>query len=1011
VLSLIRKLNDNDYMLLSKKGKVDSSGHRLRSMLKALPIDFFEKNNFLNIMTFAPKLIGIFLPYIYDIPGLVFTGFKSHEEFVEKYMSEFYIFVHRDMDKKQQSFGEAISQKGIGHVHGDTSVISYIRKVHEYLNLEKNFKNENLEVVYRVKAKIRKRQFQDGAYTWEMKIFDVNTMHSPSVHADIWARETSLIERIAFSTNKEDKSSLQERIRDLKNKEKGEKEGMKDDKEKEILNNLKDQSEGKGNAFSKMFKRNKTLKGAGGPGASSNSPLPTVVDVSEAKEGTDTQIMPPTQRKNSEDKFNESRNENQDKKLGGLGVLRAAGKKASKIHAGGFGFGKKHADKSVEKVADVPPVKELTETKPSEVMVEKTPLKIAEKPATTGGGAAVGKGKGIFGKFAGAGAPKSPVIPETTETKDAASKPSELTGKPAGTPVGGMMGGNKLKGLLMARGNPKETAQSQVESNIKSITMLPGALDLIDPNTIEGDAVSIDGDNSSRTTEFKGGSEFERGKEGAIRLIMKNFNAEDQEPYDGSSVASKFTNTFVQRDTLKKIKMSIKAKSAPLNLRISIGLITLCFLLSIFVNILTKILSDSVYATTQDFLWLSFNLTQILLKYNKLNTYLQFSSIQSRYSPSGTFQLVYAQNITDRINYDANKTLETMMQKEDFAGSELSSYNSVNDVMQFFFYTDRTYSIDSKPFTVSTITFFNTVLKGLFSYIKFGLGINPSTAYNGLFQNELDFAFENQNNMLDFSLQFSTKTLQMAQDLNSKQYTVLVADIITRLTLLAICLSIAIPLLFKSMQKSNEILQLIARISNANTTFYNNHYNKLISQLNNENINFDSALEVVSKNYAVGLKEKERAERQNANKKRKIGLKDYMTSAAYKRKMCFWLFCSIGVYLLLAGLQSARPTYSFNAAPFISQSVLSIVEIPNILNSYAAINLLTFTQIAYTMFGLAKDSKYQKSFNLMNQVEVSYYSSLTTQWPPKIQLENQGWRLKIPLLKQSTTIFSPRIFA
>lgn len=920
-------------------------------MLRVLPSDFFEKNSFLNIMTVAPKLIGIFLPYIYEYPELVFSGLKNHEELVEKYMSEFYIFVHRDMDKRQQSFGETISQKGIGFVHGDTPVISYIRKVHEYLNLEKTFKNENFEVVYRVKAKIRRRAFQDGAYAWEMKIFDVHQVNSSSVHADIWARETSLIERIAFGTSKDDKTTLQERIKDLKNKEKIEKDGHKDEKEKEILSNLKDNSEGKGNAFAKMFKKNKTLKGPALQG-STPAPLPTVQDVPEVRESTELH-----DRKGSEDEKGGERTDSQERKaggLGGFGALRAATKKASRIQVGAGAFGLKNnlAEKLEEKAAD-PPSLPNTELPNADHAREKS----GDKPPPNMG-AASSKGKGLFGRLGGGKA--APVAAQAGDAKDTASA------NPA--PAAAVTGGNRLRGLLVARGNQKETGQSQAESNIKTITMLPQALDNPDPTAFEGDAVSADENDSSKTTAFKGGSDFEKGKEGAIRLIMKNFHAEDQEAYDGSSVASKYTNTFVQRDTLKKIKMSIQAKSAPMNLKISIALISVAFLLSVFVNILTKTLSDDVYSKTKRFLWLTLNLTQIDLKYNKLNTYLQFSSIQSRFGTDGSYQMVYPANITDRINYDANKTLDTLMSTQDLAGFQTTGYGNINDLMRFFFYTDRDYSIDNRRYTVTTLTFFNTVLKGFYSYIKFGLSKIAAISYRALFDKELDFAFDNQNAMMDFTLQYSSRTLQMAQDLNSEQMTVLIADIATRLALLAVCFSVAIPLLFKSMQKSNEILQLIARISNANTTFYNNHYNKLISQLNNENTNFDNALEVVAKNYSVGLKEKERAERQNANKKRKIGLKDYMSSAAYKRKMCFWFICSVLVYLLLAGLQSARPSFSLSSASFISQSVLSSVQIPNTLNAYAAINLLTYTLMSYKLFNQPLDDTYNRGYSLMKQV-------------------------------------------
>lgn len=73
MVSLIRKLNQEDYVLLTKKGRIDSNGVKLRSVLKNLSDDFYEKNSALNIITLAPKLTGLFLPHIYDYSDFVFS--------------------------------------------------------------------------------------------------------------------------------------------------------------------------------------------------------------------------------------------------------------------------------------------------------------------------------------------------------------------------------------------------------------------------------------------------------------------------------------------------------------------------------------------------------------------------------------------------------------------------------------------------------------------------------------------------------------------------------------------------------------------------------------------------------------------------------------------------------------------------------------------------------------------------------------------------------------------------
>ena len=102
VISLIRKLNEDDYILLTRKGKVDGSGFRLRRMLDVLPAEFYEKNSILNMMAVAPKLIGLFLPTIYDYPEFTFSDADTdtHEKFIEKHLTEFYIFVHERIEKQ-----------------------------------------------------------------------------------------------------------------------------------------------------------------------------------------------------------------------------------------------------------------------------------------------------------------------------------------------------------------------------------------------------------------------------------------------------------------------------------------------------------------------------------------------------------------------------------------------------------------------------------------------------------------------------------------------------------------------------------------------------------------------------------------------------------------------------------------------------------------------------------------------------------------------------------------------
>jgi hypothetical protein len=163
VISLIRKLNENDYILVSKKGRVDSCGKKLRELLKPIQQDFYDKNSLLNIMSFAPRLVGMFLPYIYDYPEFTFNKVGSHEQFIEQYLSRFYIFVHKDMEKKVQMLAESISILKAGSSTTKASPQAYFAAIYDHLA---SLKNENLDAAYKVTAKIKKRQFQKGVYVW-----------------------------------------------------------------------------------------------------------------------------------------------------------------------------------------------------------------------------------------------------------------------------------------------------------------------------------------------------------------------------------------------------------------------------------------------------------------------------------------------------------------------------------------------------------------------------------------------------------------------------------------------------------------------------------------------------------------------------------------------------------------------------------------------------------------------------------------------------------------------------
>ena len=117
--------------------------------------------------------------------------------------------------------------------------------------------NEKIEVAYRVNAKICRRTFQDGISLWEFKLYSVTTINGPTVHPSIWEREMALVERLDLG------DEIFDAIKNIRNKEKGEKDGVQPAKdERDILSALvtANEAEKKPDIFKKVMQRSPTVK-------------------------------------------------------------------------------------------------------------------------------------------------------------------------------------------------------------------------------------------------------------------------------------------------------------------------------------------------------------------------------------------------------------------------------------------------------------------------------------------------------------------------------------------------------------------------------------------------------------------------------------------------------------------------------------------------------------------------------------------------------------------------------
>lgn len=487
----------------------------------------------------------------------------------------------------------------------------------------------------------------------------------------------------------------------------------------------------------------------------------------------------------------------------------------------------------------------------------------------------------------------------------------------------------------------------------------------------------------STSKEATGGElvAIEQGREKIIRLIEHNFK-QAEIVHEGSSIGSSLNNQFAYKDALKKIRFSIKSKSAPMNLKLSMVLISFCLLLCIFMNILSKMLSDAQTNSTVDFVWDSKNLTGMLIGFNKLTSYLEYSRMQNDFSASNNYELIYSQSITDKIYEEANRTLDTLMKTKDYIMARSLKSREITPLLQFFFYQERDFLLNNRLISMPTLTFLERSINIFYSYIKNGFGKLPAQSKEALDLLGASAITNNENVIFDFDLAFFKQNEQIAQDLANLQRNISLGDIVVRCLVVLITLCGCIPMMYVSMEKSNEILQMISKITMYNIQFYNNHYNKLITFLNTDGTQMETTVEKVSDIYRIGLREKEKKERQNRVKLRMKGSRDY------KKKKTLWIVSAVLILLAILGIQSPRAILTLVNDYAFSTSVNAIIKIPNSANSYSAINTLSFKMMYYPMMNLTRDDQFQKSFALINKFFSQTVDSKDTIGESRLQIRD-----------------------
>ena len=942
------------------------------------------------------------------------------------------------MDKRLQLLGEKISiQKVSNTTQAETETlvnanIAYYNEIYKYLE---KFTNENLEVVYRVNAKITKRQFQD-MYVWEMKIFSVTKVGSGSINKEIWERETCLIERINLTPN------VLDGVSEIKKQKEIEKLNENEKKEAEGGLQFPEEQKKEGEGSKKGFGRQLTVK-RGGPEKFQDIHKKLLESQQQQQSEENQKLI----SQNAEGEPEPSHPKPADKAESHVEAEKPT-PKAGGIVGRLFGFGKKKdppADSKpaeAKKEAPSEAVKPVLGNSTPTVVVKKEEAKPDENPPRM---------TKLAGFISGLGrSPQASEISKPAVNENLGSKPDLTSKGPSGIANGGGQGithrksliyeqSSKASGLNEGRmpsgGDNKSPLQypsmSKLQTNAgkegvkgwnkyvktrmkevnknnlmlkdnkqnlenqKNLQQLPlkfkkKDIELKEEIKEEEESASSgrEGGSTDRFTaeaeiETKNVAGMEKKRNGIIREIqdLGRYSNGEIQFAENSSVGSSMSTHFGQKDTLKKIRSSIKAKSAPLNLKLAVGLLASCLFFCIGINISTEVLSYNVYNQIINFSWDTASLTTLLIKYNKLASFLEYVRIQNNYSSTNTWAQIYPSDMVSNLNFDINRTLSTAISLKEAIITDSLNSKKISTIVQFFMYTSRTFNYSGVMREVPTEVFFDNMINFFYNYLSNGFSNDPVLSYKMLSLLSSDLISSNENAMLQFNLDYFKKSLETSKTLQTSQLVVQLLDICLRIFVMGVCLLVSVPAFYISLQKSGEILQMISKISAVNIRMYTNHYNKLISLLGGENLNYSAAVKKTNEDYIRLLREKEKNERK-VYKFRRNETKDN------KKKKVVWTLLGLLLFIVLIGLQCSKAVLQMIVRPTVSTSLDAIVKIPNTINSYSAINLLTFKLLYYSLMNISKDNTYNTSYSLMNQFFTETVNSKETIGESRLEIQD-----------------------
>lgn len=199
-LSLIKKMNDQDYLLLNARGEVFGAGSNVRNILK-IPSDIEKRGLNLPISLLCPSLIPLFLEEIYDLPGFAIKlkegplDKDQPPQFINKeFFKSCYLFMKSDFEKDAINIADELKTALVSYRKEDhyTAVERYCSLMYKYLSM---IQYEDISNISRLDICINKHCFSESLTVWEIKILGVRHVNLEKFNKSIFAKEFAFVEK------------------------------------------------------------------------------------------------------------------------------------------------------------------------------------------------------------------------------------------------------------------------------------------------------------------------------------------------------------------------------------------------------------------------------------------------------------------------------------------------------------------------------------------------------------------------------------------------------------------------------------------------------------------------------------------------------------------------------------------------------------------------------------------------------------------------------------------------